>query len=324
MPDSANANLDRTPAAAGGSGHVSLEGCTARSTCRTIRPASGGSGGRSSGPAFLVSVGYMDPGNWGTDLQAGAQFKYGLLWVVALASLMAIVMQVLSARLGVVTGKDLAQAAATGIPRWTPLAELARCASSPSAPATWPRCSAAPSRSTCCSTSRCSGRSSSRPRRVAAAGAAGLRHADHRGRRPGAGRDHRRLLLHRDLRPAADPARAFCEMGRALVTPGFRKAGMSYVAIGIIGATVMPHNLYLHSALVQSRKLQKDERLDPPGDPVQHDRLGGRAVARVPGQRRHPGAGGDGVLRQGRASTAAGRRGRHASARTPTGSASPI
>src|SRR6476469_1581732 len=52
------------------------------------------------GPAFLISVGYMDPGNWGTDLQAGASFKYGLLWVVALSSVMAVVMQVLSARLG--------------------------------------------------------------------------------------------------------------------------------------------------------------------------------------------------------------------------------
>lgn len=61
------------------------------------------------GPAILVSVGYMDPGNWGTDLQGGAQFKYGLLWVVGLASLMAIFMQVISARLGVVTGKGLAQ-----------------------------------------------------------------------------------------------------------------------------------------------------------------------------------------------------------------------
>src|SRR5437879_2318731 len=54
------------------------------------------------GPAFLVSVGYMDPGNWGTDLQAGAAYKYGLLWVVALASVMAIIMQVIAARLGVV------------------------------------------------------------------------------------------------------------------------------------------------------------------------------------------------------------------------------
>jgi len=55
------------------------------------------------GPAILVSVGYMDPGNWGTDLIAGAQFKYGLLWVVGLASLMAIFMQIIAARLGVVT-----------------------------------------------------------------------------------------------------------------------------------------------------------------------------------------------------------------------------
>src|SRR6516162_6048705 len=55
-----------------------------------------------AGPAFLVSVGYMDPGNWGTDLQGGASYKYGLLWVVALASFMAVIMQVLAARLGVV------------------------------------------------------------------------------------------------------------------------------------------------------------------------------------------------------------------------------
>src|SRR3954453_1979545 len=71
------------------------------------------------GPAILVSVGYMDPGNWGTDLAAGAQYKYGLLWVVALASLMAIFMQVIAARLGVVTGKDLAQCCRDWYPRWT-------------------------------------------------------------------------------------------------------------------------------------------------------------------------------------------------------------
>src|SRR6185503_8495147 len=71
-----------------------------------------------AGPAFLVSVGYMDPGNWGTDLQGGARYKYDLRWGVALASLMAIVMQVLAARLGVVTGKDLAQACRDWYPRW--------------------------------------------------------------------------------------------------------------------------------------------------------------------------------------------------------------
>jgi manganese transport protein len=57
--------------------------------------------------------------------------------------------------------------------------------------------------------------------------------------------------------PQTQPS--FLEMGRALISPHFRQAGMLYVAVGIIGATVMPHNLYLHSALVQSRKLQKDE-----------------------------------------------------------------
>src|SRR6059058_1636735 len=72
-----------------------------------------------AGPAFLVSVGYMDPGNWGTDLQAGALYRYGLLWVVALSSLMAIVMQVIAARLGVVTGKDLAQACRDFYWPWT-------------------------------------------------------------------------------------------------------------------------------------------------------------------------------------------------------------
>ena len=72
-----------------------------------------------SGPAILVSVGYMDPGNWGTDLQAGAQYKFGLLWVVGMASLMAIFMQVIAARLGVVTGKDLAQCCRDWFPRWT-------------------------------------------------------------------------------------------------------------------------------------------------------------------------------------------------------------
>src|SRR6516162_4935928 len=71
------------------------------------------------GPAILISVGYMDPGNWGTDLQGGAQFKYALLWVVGLASLMAIFMQVISARLGVVTGKDLAQCCRDWYPQWT-------------------------------------------------------------------------------------------------------------------------------------------------------------------------------------------------------------
>src|SRR5436190_20575359 len=62
------------------------------------------------GPAYLVSVGYMDPGNWATDLEGGARFGYQLLWVLVMSNLMAILLQTLSARLGIVTGRDLAQA----------------------------------------------------------------------------------------------------------------------------------------------------------------------------------------------------------------------
>src|SRR4051795_10833674 len=62
------------------------------------------------GPAYLVSVGYMDPGNWATDLEGGARFGYALLWVLLMSNLMAVLLQTLSARLGVVTGHDLAQA----------------------------------------------------------------------------------------------------------------------------------------------------------------------------------------------------------------------
>src|SRR3954452_24716646 len=63
-----------------------------------------------AGPAYLVSVGYMDPGNWATDLQGGAEFGYSLIWVLVMSNLMAVLLQTLSARLGVVTGHDLAQA----------------------------------------------------------------------------------------------------------------------------------------------------------------------------------------------------------------------
>jgi manganese transport protein len=62
------------------------------------------------GPAYLVSVGYMDPGNWATDLEGGARFGYALIWVLLMSNLMAILLQTLAARLGVVTGHDLAQA----------------------------------------------------------------------------------------------------------------------------------------------------------------------------------------------------------------------
>jgi len=71
-----------------------------------------------AGPAYLVSVGYMDPGNWATDLAGGAKFGYQLVWVLVMSNLMAILLQTLSARLGVVTGRDLAQACRDFYPRF--------------------------------------------------------------------------------------------------------------------------------------------------------------------------------------------------------------
>jgi manganese transport protein len=211
-----------------------------------------------AGPALLVSVGYMDPGNWGTDLQGGARFKYDLLWVVALASLMAIFMQVLSARLGVVTGKDLAQACRDWYPRW----------------ARWPQWILCEVAIGACDLAEVLGSAVALNLMfhipllwaviITALDVFALLALQRYGMRA---IEAVVLLLVTTISlcyfieifilPATRPA--FGEMGAALMTPGFRQAGMLYVAIGIIGATVMPHNLYLHSALVQSRRFQQDE-----------------------------------------------------------------
>src|SRR6266536_770388 len=210
------------------------------------------------GPAILISVGYMDPGNWGTDLQAGAQFKYGLLWVVVLVSLMAIFMQALSSRLGVVTGKDLAQCCRDWYPNWS----------------RWPNWLLCEGAIGACDLAEVLG---------SAVAINLMFHIPLLWAVVITGLDVLLLLSLQGLGMRAIEAMVlllivtigvcylieifvlpqtqpnFLEMGRALVTPSFRQTGMIYVAIGIIGATVMPHNLYLHSALVQSRKLQKDE-----------------------------------------------------------------
>ena len=210
------------------------------------------------GPAILVSVAYMDPGNWGTDLQAGAQFKYGLLWVVGLASLMAIFLQTIAARLGIATGRDLAQCCYEWYPKWTRvpnwlMAELAIIA---------------------CDLAEVLG------------GAVALLMLFHIPIFWGViitGTDVLLLLAMQRfgmrtiesivlllvatigicyyieifVLPQTQPG--FLEMGRAMIMPTLGSPTMIYVAIGIIGATVMPHVLYLHPALVQSRKFQKDD-----------------------------------------------------------------
>src|SRR3974377_686060 len=80
-----------------------------------------------SGPAYLISVGYMDPGNWATDLEGGARFGYQLLWVLAMSTLMAILLQTLSARLGIVTQRDLAQACRESYPTFISYALWVLC-----------------------------------------------------------------------------------------------------------------------------------------------------------------------------------------------------
>src|SRR6201993_655856 len=80
-----------------------------------------------AGPAYLVSVGYMDPGNWATDLEGGARFGYQLLWVLVMSNAMAILLQTLSARLGIIRGLDLAQACRERYPRSVSLALWVLC-----------------------------------------------------------------------------------------------------------------------------------------------------------------------------------------------------
>src|SRR5437870_345636 len=211
-----------------------------------------------TGPAFLVSVGYMDPGNWGTDLAAGASYKYDLLWVVALSSFMAIVMQVCSARLGIVTGKDLAQACRDHLPAWTRYPNWIACEIAIAAcdlaevlgsavalnllfhiPLFWAVCITAFDVLLLLALQGLGVRFIEALIFVLVATIGGCYFAEI-------------FVL-----PHTQPD--FQEMGSALLAPGFRQQGMIVVAIGIVGATVMPHNLYLHSALVQSRKFQGDE-----------------------------------------------------------------
>jgi manganese transport protein len=82
------------------------------------------------GPAYLVSVGYMDPGNWATDIAGGSAFGYKLIWVLLMSNLIAVLLQSLSARLGIVRGMDLAQASKNAYPKWAniPLYILAEIA----------------------------------------------------------------------------------------------------------------------------------------------------------------------------------------------------
>jgi manganese transport protein len=205
------------------------------------------------GPAYLVSVGYMDPGNWATDIAGGSKFGYSLIWVLIMSNLMALLLQSLSAKLGLVRGLDLAQASrATYHPainffNWL-LAEIAIAA---------------------CDLAEVIGM------------AIGLQLLFHLPLLWGVSITIGDTLLilvlqkHGIRKMEAFILALIATIGLAFIAelifakpdgtelikgfvPHIANEDALYIAIGIIGATVMPHNLYLHSSLVQTRRIERN------------------------------------------------------------------
>ncbi len=207
------------------------------------------------GPAYLVSVGYMDPGNWATDLQGGAQFGYQLIWVLLMSNLMALLLQSLSARLGIVRRRDLAQANRETYPPLVNfclyiLAELAIAACDlaevlgmaigihllTDLPLVWGTVITVLDTFLFLFLQRY-----------------GIRKME---------AFIICLVLIIGCSFLIEMVIAKPDLGE--VVKGFVPTVLNnqslYIAVGIIGATVMPHNLYLHSALVQTRKISGDEK----------------------------------------------------------------
>jgi manganese transport protein len=206
------------------------------------------------GPAYLVSVGYMDPGNWATDIAGGSQFGYRLLWVLLMSNLMALLLQGLAARLGIVRGRDLAQANRETYPRFVNfclyvLAEIAITA-----------CDLAEVLGMAIGIQLLTGLPLIYGVAITALDTFLLFFLQRLGMRK------MEVFI---LGLIAIVGLSFFveiflakpslgEISRGLV-PSLPGSAALYVAIGIIGATVMPHNLYLHSALVQTRKIKREE-----------------------------------------------------------------
>jgi manganese transport protein len=204
------------------------------------------------GPAYLVSVGYMDPGNWATDLEGGARFGYALLWVLLMSNLMAVVLQTLSARLGVVTGHDLAQACRAEYSRpvnfalWG-LAEVAIAA-----------CDLAEVVGTVIALKLLFHLPLLWGCLVTALDTFLLLWLQKFGMRK---MEAAILALVVTIGGCFLIQIFLAKPDAVAVLRGLEPslpAGSLFVAIGILGATVMPHNLYLHSALVQSRRIGHD------------------------------------------------------------------
>jgi manganese transport protein len=206
----------------------------------------------------MVSVGYMDPGNWATDLAGGSMFGYALLCVIMLSNLMAILLQALAARLGIATGKDLAQACRDAFPRPVGLALWVACELAIVA------CDLAEVIGTAIALKLLFGIPLIGGALIAALDAFLLLFLMNRGFRFLEAFIVALLIVIAvcfaiQIALASPPVMAvlggFVPSAQVVTNPE-----MLYIAIGILGATVMPHNLYLHSAIVQTRKIEPTEQ----------------------------------------------------------------
>jgi manganese transport protein len=207
-----------------------------------------------AGPAYLVSVGYMDPGNWATDIEGGSRFGFQLLWVILMSNLMAVLLQTLSARLGIVTGRDLAQSCRDEYPK--PIAYIL-----------WILCEIAIA---ACDLAEVLGTAIGLNLLFGLPLIIGVIIT---------GFDTILFLLIQNFgirKMEFFIVMMVTVMGACFgiemllskpligeIANGFiprLNSGSLYIAIGILGATVMPHNLYLHSALVQTRLVEQTEQ----------------------------------------------------------------
>lgn len=204
-----------------------------------------------AGPGYLVAVGYMDPGNWATDLAGGSRFGYALLSVILVSNLMAILLQGLAAKLGIVTGRDLAQACRDHYSRPATIAQWLLCEIAIAA------CDLAEVIGSAIGLNLLFGIPLTVGILVTAFDVLLVLYLQHKGFR-----------LLEALVIALIATIAGCFLFEIIISrpdgwgiargfvPGphiLSNPDMLYIAIGILGATVMPHNLYLHSSIVQTR-----------------------------------------------------------------------
>lgn len=207
------------------------------------------------GPAYLVSVGYMDPGNWATDIAGGSAFGYRLIWVLLMSNLMALLLQSLSARLGIVRGLDLAQASRHTYPPFIniPLYVLAEIAIA--------ACDLAEVIGMAIGMNLLFGLPVLYGVLITALDSLLILFLMQKGMRV---LEVFIISLVTIIGLAFLTEIMIVKPEMSQVAKGFIPSELSgdalYIAIGIIGATVMPHNLYLHSALVQTRRIEPTER----------------------------------------------------------------